>query len=131
MTSSVQFNTAELRRISLRMAQLDEKVAKKGIRTAVRKAMAIVRDQVKQTAPVETGKTKANVAMRVSFKGSYCKVRIGITGGALKNPTSPYWWRMVELGTRHMPARPFMLPALEGNQQAILDKLTEELGNAV
>lgn len=128
---SIQFNTAELRRISLRMAQLDEKVAKKGIRTAVRKAMTIVRDQVKQTAPVDTGKTKVNVAMRVSFKGTYVTAKVGIAGGAKANPTSPYYWRMVEFGTRNMPARPFMLPALEGNQQAILDKLTEELGNAV
>ena len=128
---TVQFNEAELRRIRLALGQLEEKIVKKNLRAAGRAAMTPVRDQVKANAPVDTGKLKIHVSMRASLKRDSLLVRVGIRGGSQANPTTPYYWRMVELSTRHMPARPFMLPALEGNQQKILDEFTRKLGESV
>lgn len=125
---SIQFNAAELRRISLALKEVSDKIAKKHLRTAGRKAMTIVRDEVKANAPLDTGKTKANVTMRTSLRRDNLMVRVGVQGGARKNPTTPYYWRMVEFGTRSMPARPFMVPALERNAQKVLDEFTKVLG---
>lgn len=125
---SIQFNAAELRRISLALKEVSDKIAKKHLRTAGRKAMTIVRDQVKANAPVDTGKVKTNVAMQVTLRRNTLTVRVGVRGGAKKNLTTPYYWRMVEFGTRHMPARPFLVPALEQNTQAVLDEFTKTLG---
>lgn len=52
------------------------------------------------------------------------------TAGDKGNPGGDTWyWRFLEFGTRKMDARPFLLPALVGSAQSVLDKLTSELNN--
>lgn len=124
---NLTWNTAELDRIKQTLRDIAEKGARKHIRTGGRKAMQIVRDTAFNDAPVETGKLKANVLIRTSFKRDTLLVRVGVKGGAQKNETSPYYWRMVEFGTQHMPARPFMAPALETNAQNVLNTFISEM----
>ncbi len=122
----------DLARLRERLATLDAKIAKKAVSKAVRRAMAPVRKQVKTTAPMDTGALKAHVSLRTSVrKSGKVFARVGIRGGAKNNPDTPYYFRMLEFGTQHIPARPFMRPALEHNASSILDAVAFELRKAL
>jgi len=129
----LQFDVSELARLADRLKDIEAKIAKKALRTAARKGMSIVRDEVKANAPEDTSddadsiKTKAFIALQTSFRRGVLSVRVGVRGGAKQNPDVPYYWRMVEFGTKHISAKPFMQPALESNADAVLDKITQEL----
>lgn len=126
-------NPAELQRLNARLTEITEKIAKKALRTAARKGMSIVRDDVKANAPEDRSdgadriKVKTSIALTTQFRGSNLYVKVGIRGGAKKNPDTPYYWRMVEFGTKNQAAQPFMAPALEGNAEAVLERITEAL----
>lgn len=116
-----------------RIGQVEAKIAKKALRTAARKGMNIVRDDVKANAPEDRSddadriKVKTSIVLSTQFRGSNLYVKVGIRGGAKKNPDTPYYWRMVEFGTKTQAAQPFMAPALEGNAEAVLERITEAL----
>lgn len=126
-------NVQELAALTDRLKDIEAKIAKKALRTAARKSMAIVRDQVKANAPEDTSddadniKTKAFIALQTSFRRGVLSVRVGVRGGAKQNPDTPYYWRMVEFGTKHISAKPFMTPALENNAEAVIDRIADEL----
>lgn len=122
----------DLKQFREALATLEAKVAKKAVSKAVRRAMAPVRKQVKDTAPKDTGALQANVTLRTSArKSGKVYARVGIKGGAKANPDTPYYFRMIEFGTQHMPAAPFMRPALEANASSILDAAADELQQAI
>lgn len=126
-------NVQELAALTDRLRDIEAKIAKKALRTAARKGMAIVRDQVKANAPEDTSdeadniKTKAFIALQTSYRRGVLSVRVGVRGGAKQNPDTPYYWRMVEFGTKHISAKPFMTPALENNAEAVIDRIADEL----
>lgn len=129
----LKLDVSELAKLKDRLADIEAKIAKKALRTAARKGMAIVRDDVKANAPEDTSddadtlKTKAFIALQTSFRQGTLYVRVGVRGGAKKNPNTPYYWRMVEFGTQHQAAQPFMTPALENNAEAVLERITAAL----
>lgn len=130
------FNPQELEKLNKRLQSLVEKVGKKAMRGAARKAMTKVRNDVKAAAPEDLNdddnvKIKTSVAMLAKWKGNDLYVKVGIRGGAKKNPDTPYYFRMVEFGTAKMAARPFMRPALESNAQQIMDTVVQELNRAL
>ena len=126
-------NVQELAALTDRLRDIEAKIAKKALRTAARKGMTLVRDEVKANAPEDTSpdadniKTKTHIALQTSFRRGVLFVRVGVRGGAKANPDVPYYWRFQEFGTKDIPARPFMQPALESNADAVLDKITQEL----
>lgn len=130
-------NKADLNAITAKLKTLADKTGKTAVRKAARKAMAPVRDEVKANAPEDKSenadgiKTNKNIALYTKWRGSTLYARVGIRGGAKQNAETPWYWRMHELGTKHLPARPFMAPALEGNAQEILDAVAEELKKAL
>lgn len=130
------FNPQELERLNKRLQSLAEKVGKKAMRGAARKAMTKVRNDVKAAAPEDLTdddnvKIKTSVALITKWKANTLYVKVGIRGGAKKNPDTPYYFRMVEFGTTKMAARPFMRPALESNAQQIMDTVVQELNRAL
>lgn len=130
-------NVQELAALTDRLRDIEAKIAKRALRSAARKGMAIVRDEVKASAPEDTSpdadniKTKTHIALQTNFRRGVLAVRVGVRGGAKKNPDTPYYWRMVEFGTQHIAAKPFMQPALENNAEAVIDRIAEELRRAL
>lgn len=131
----LKFRPAELQALNKRLQELAQKEGKKAVRQAAREAMKRVRDEVKQKAPYDPapdGKhIKSNVALKTGWKGATLTAKVGIKGGARKNPDSPFYWRMQEFGTKHIPPNPFIGPALDSNQQKVLDTLTAQLKKAL
>jgi HK97 gp10 family phage protein len=114
-----------------RLKEVEAKIAKKALRNAARKAMSIVRAEVKANAPRDTGLLKAHFSLLTTIRGGAVYAKVGVRGGGKMNPETPYYFRMIEFGTQHQPANPFMLPALEKNAQAVADTVADELKKAL
>ena len=128
-------NRGDLNAIREKLRAVGAKVGRATVRQAARRAMAPVRAQVKRDAPYDAEgddvHIKSEVAMTSKWRGDTLTVKVGIRGGGRKNPETPFYFRMHELGTKHLPARPFMTPALESNAQSILDAVADELKKAL
>lgn len=125
------FNEADLRAIEAEFAEVADKIAKKALRKAARDAMKPVKDTAKANAPVDTGLLKSDFAISTKIKDGTVYAKVGVIGGAKENPETPWYFRLQEFGTKDIPAKPFMLPALESNAQNVLDILTAELKEAL
>lgn len=125
------------------LRELGPGVVNKGARFALRKGANIVRDAAKANAgPLddpETGRSIAdNVAIRFSnrtFKRTGdIMFRVGVLGGARtvkkldagSGAPTPHW-RLIEFGTEHVSARPFLRRALAENTEAVTNTTAREL----
>lgn len=127
----ITFNRAELAALERRLNELTEKVAKKAVRSAARKAMKKVRDEARANAPKDTGLLELNFGLLTKARDEEVSAKVGVRGGAKRNDSTPFYFRFQEFGTRDIPARPFLLPALENNAQDVLDTLVSELKAAL
>ena len=127
----ITVNQAELAALEKRLVEVADKVAKKALRTAARRAMAQVRKEARDKAPEDTGLLDENFALMTKAKDGEVSAKVGIRGGAKKNDTTPFYFRFVELGTKSNKARPFMRPALENNAEKILSTVADELKKAL
>jgi HK97 gp10 family phage protein len=121
-----------------KLRSVSQEIAKKGARSAATRAMRIVRDAARAGAakiddPQTASDIEKNIVTRYDGKASKREggvvVKVGVMGGARlgKEPDNTGHWRLVELGTSQMAARPFMRPALSDNVQAVADKFISEL----
>lgn len=106
-------------------------------RAAVLSGARVARDKVRESAPVRTGKLKrgtvATVARRSDTPG---EVVAGVKVSAPRNQKdAPFYWKFIELGTRHMVADPFIRPTWDSSlgeiEGATISKLTEGIDKAI
>lgn len=101
--------------------ELSQALQRKVAREAVLAGARVARDKVRESAPVRTGRLKrgtvASVARRSDTPGE------AVAGVRISAPRSdkqaPFYWRFIELGTRHMIAAPFIRPTWDANLAAI------------
>lgn len=120
MVADVDFNISGLDGVVEKLKTLSPKLQKKGLRTATRKAMGIVRKAARDAAPVESGWLKKNIVVRLNPRMSKqfggIVVQVGIKGGARQyaNTTknrrldrvgstyegggNAFYWRFIEFG---------------------------------
>lgn len=121
-----------------RIRNVPVKLQKKGLRTAARKAMLIVRDSAREAArefddPESPEKIDRLIGVQESAKRSKREggvvMRVGVRGGAVsaKDRTPPWYWRFKEFGNSNQAADPFMRPALANNIDAVTDKFSTEI----
>ena len=129
------------------LKQLPPAVGKKHMRRAIRQGIALVRNEIKTTAPVRTkvkqrgkGATRARPGrlrrlVRIKArrgKRGYLKVSLLYpTEGDANNPKNAFYWRFVEEGTRFMPGVHYIQRAADSNFQAIVRKVITETSNGV
>lgn len=110
---------------------LESDVQLKTARAAGRKAANVIRDAAKSNAsqiddPETANSIADNIAVQFVAKDfkqtGDLKFKIGVRGGARKrsdNEKNPggdtFYWRFIEFGTRYVPARPFLRPAMRDN----------------
>ena len=123
-----------------RMREFAPRLQRRGLRRSARRAMTIVRDAAKANAraiddPNSPQQIWKHIAIAESSRQSKqvggVVMRVGVRGGARKDMSDVWHWRLIELGTQKMRARPFMRPALENNANAVADKLVSELNLAL
>lgn len=121
------------------LLKLPDRVAKNALRSAVNAGASVIKKQVRQNAPTDTGLLKKNVYQKQirEASGQYQQTfAVGVRQGKARNKDGtkkelPYYWRFMEFGTSKMPARPFIRPAFESKKEdavkAIADKLDERI----
>ena len=119
------------------LEELDQKVKKKILRSAVVAGAAVVKKRAKQIAKSkgieDTGALIRNIAGKGERQRSdtYAQINIGVRHGkpkkGAKNQDDPFYWHMHEFGTSKMAARPFIRPAFEETQQEVIDTMVARI----
>jgi len=81
--------------------------------------------EAKRRCPVRTGRLKESLHLQ-NGKKTEIKADVKIQPGKKE-----YYGTFVELGTKRMPARPFMRPAVDENKERISEAVTKEVSRAL
>ena len=109
---------------------LDKKLRTKAYRAALTAGADIVLKAAKANVPVDTGNLKKSLAKQVRVTRRAHVARIGWRQGkGAKN--DGFYGHMVEYGTAHSAARPFMRPALDENEHAVVKAYGDEIQRAL
>lgn len=145
MADGVEFSLLDPDHALDKLVGLPTALRKKGARFAMRKAANLVRDDAKQRAerlddPETASVIAENIAVRFSsrrFRNTGdILFRVGVRGGARltdqeKSQGLPgkgtQHWRLLEFGTEHARAQPFMRPALSQNVGAATAEFAKHL----
>lgn len=106
-----------------RLAELSQRVSSNIQRAALKHAAEPMRRQMELTAPHEPGKPDLRDDMVISnAKGDTGTVAVAV-GPSRKG----YYGSFQELGTAHIPARPFVRPAFDQQASAALVLIKEDI----
>lgn len=115
-------------------ARLSRGSQKKVLRQATMAGARVGRDAIRAAAPVDKGVTRKNVVAagkKVNPPGTFTagvKVRHERRDGG----SSPaFTWRFSELGTSKEPARPWIRPTWDGNEDEIAAAVRGRLASAI
>jgi HK97 gp10 family phage protein len=147
-----QLVTVELKGVEelrAKMRSVSDNMGGKAMRRSLGKAANVVADKARANLATIDNKDSpnsipANIAVQYASKSSKSTgdtvFRVGVMGGGKKkenteNTGNPggatYYWRMVEFGTRKMPSRPFMRPAMEQSIGQVFDTFSDEASKAL
>lgn len=148
-------NVSGLDEIVARLRALPTEVSGKNggpLRRALAKAAALVRDDARAHAPVDSGALRDNIIMYRDRNpqqiGANEHYRVGVRrikltrkvkallrrvrkSASIRIREDAYYWRFLEFGTSKMKARPFMRPAFDNNKSAINSTFVEELTKGI
>lgn len=125
------------------LRQLGPRVAKNRLRRAVSAGAAVIRNEAKQIAPVDTGEMRRDIQIkreRDSRSGDLIVrysvfVRTGgksrLSGRGRNVDKNSFYWRFVEFGTSKMAAKPFMRPAYESKKEDAVDTIGTNLREGI
>lgn len=125
-----------------RMKALPEKLQERGMKAALRAGAEKIAEAARSNAsniddPATDESVEANITVSYSTKGSRkdqrMMYRVGVRGGAKQGAGSggpggdTWYWRLVEFGTSHSGAKPFMRPAMESQAAAASEEVATRL----
>ena len=114
-----------LPRMRKQFKELSDKMQRRVLRGALRAAARPVLKDAKARVPVRTGALKKAIGVAVTVKTVESTATIGVRR---KRPGQPARRaHLVEFGTKHTSARPFLRPALDSKKEAVVRTLAEAL----
>lgn len=115
-----------------KLKQLEVELKTKILREAGREAMQVVKDDMQAHAGFDAKSTESHMRDNITIKTTRVK---NMNGGVMVTvgPTKPHYMkaRAQEFGTIKQVASPFIRPALDYNQRAVLNILTEHIRHAL
>jgi HK97 gp10 family phage protein len=81
--------------------------------SAVAASAFAIAQRARSMVPVATGALKNDITSSTT----------GVSGRVGLATRSSYYWRFVEFGTIHMPARPFFRPAAEAESEGFIQRM--------
>lgn len=112
VTASATVNAASAKQLDQMLGALEPKLTRRVLRSALRQAGNVVRDEARMRAPVESGLLRRRIAVRVGYdrKLGAMSAQVGIFAASRrknkrKAAEAPYYARWVELGHRIVPRR--------------------------
>lgn len=113
-------------RVVRQLRRMQSDIRSKVIEKATRKGAEIVRKDASNRAPRRTGNLADNIVIRKQKNTDVDEINFGI------GPNSQAWYGMFpELGTINHPAKPYLRPALDGNQRDVERTVAIEVRNAL
>lgn len=144
MAAKFDFSLIGLKEVKAKMNKVSQTVLDTGTRTALRKAAGIVKKAAQENSlnvddPKTGRRIRDNVTLQFAsrlFKSEgVIMYRVGIATNRGRIPTpnadegargnTPHW-HLVEFGTEHSQAQPFMRPALANNINQVIGRFTVE-----
>lgn len=130
------------------VAQLEFRLAKRGLRLSTYAGAAVARDVIRANAPKVSGELQHDLAAasadagpgtiaaagvkvkapRKKYSNTKLNRRKGRVGKPYEGASPSYYWRFVELGSSHARAHPFVRPAFDANVGLIGDAVGQRLG---
>ena len=116
------------------LERLEARTQKKIVRPAVKSALSPITKAAKRKAPVETGLLKKSIGNKVkTYRSGVVWGGVGprvgfkteMPDGGYRNPVK--YAHLVELGTKHSPAQPFLRSALDEQRAAALAILATKI----
>lgn len=105
------------------MKSLPPRVAKTALSSAVRSGASVIGKEARKRAPVRTGKVRRNIYW---FRIKRANTSHSVAYGVSVRKAAWYWW-LLEFGTRHRAATPFLRPAFETRKGAALEAIRAKL----
>ena len=143
MADPVTVQLEGFKEMAERLKQLAPKVAKNALRRAVAAGAAVVRNEARTRAPVDTGEMKKDIQQKREkdqrggdFAATYSVfVRSGkksrLSGRARDVEKDSFYWRFIELGTSKYTATPFLAPAFDATKEDALKAIGEKLDEGI
>lgn len=150
MSEWVTCEVKGLSELQSKLEGMQTKMAKRGIRAALKAGGNVIRNAMMMLAPKATGFLASHFGTKVSIRrdslagtafigpqgkmdypalnGASGPLRLGQKARRIAVATVA---RFLEFGTRKMGAKPFMTQAFEGYKDTALEAMTEELREAV
>ncbi|MBF0438308.1 MAG: HK97 gp10 family phage protein [Magnetococcales bacterium] len=132
-----------LSELSNALRQMSVRLQANGVAAAIYAAAAIIRNQAKANAPVQTGTLKRAIyaskdrsKTTTTTKAMIVGVRKGkklrtVNSRGRNTSRDAYYADWVEFGTKKTPAQPFLRPAFESTKEEALGALKTRLSKAV
>ncbi len=130
-----------LRELMLALEKLPAEVQKKPVQQALRAAAKPMRDAAIANASAfrDTGTVEKNIKVVRSkvyngknyVHGVVLRVLNSSKRRRAKGMGDPFYWKFLEFGTVHAPARPFLRPAFESNKDRALQIIRERLARGI
>lgn len=125
------------------LTRLSKAENNKVLRDATRAGAGILREEVIDRAPVDTGKLRRNVVV-ITQRGRNGEITSGVhirgvnpsTGGSdntmkASNPRNAFYWRFVELGTSKLAPHPFVRPAYDAREDEAYAAAVQRMNQAI
>jgi HK97 gp10 family phage protein len=125
------------------LAELEKKLnefgptlAKKGVRYAVSRGAAVIRNQAKENAPEKTGNLKRAIFMKYAREFSTpwtISYIVGVRRGSKKGKgrKSAFYWSFLEFGTKRIEKREFIQKAFAARQKDAIEKIKDGLAKKI
>lgn len=132
MSMGFDFEIKGVDHLIKKLARIDKKTGKQISRKAATAGAKVLRKAARDLAPKgKTGVLKKNIKSKVkvfkSGKGAVGKVQIISDETGRNSPTDAYYGKFQEYGTAKFHAQPFLRPALENNQGAIIAAIKNKM----
>jgi HK97 gp10 family phage protein len=118
-----------------RLDGLEPAVAKKIVRKAIRVIGNDIRNDARALAPVKTGALRRSIKVR-AIRRSRGRMGVIVRTGTreelgIENDDKGYYPAVQEYGSETVPARPYLRPALDHNQEKGVRKMARLIGELI
>lgn len=132
MADGVGVKITGLKEIADALRGLGPDIVRNALRSGVRAAAKLVKDDAAARVPVKTGMLKKSIYIKQIREESGATQQtffVGARSGKKyrKRGQDAYYWRFIEFGTAKLPARPFLRPAFDAKKGPAVEKIADQI----
>lgn len=123
--------------IRSKLVDLPNKLRRNAIRRGIYAGATLIRDDARRRVPVDTGALKASIIAKANARDPEgISAAIGVkknkyVKGKKKGKNPQRYAHLVEFGTSHSAAKPFLRPAMDTNIDAVLAAVAAKIREGI